>query len=338
MKILGIETSCDETAAAVLEIKNGRFRVVSNIVASSVRLQAKYGGIVPEMAARKQMEYIILVIEKAVGKNIIDCIAVTCGPGLITSLRIGVETAKSLSYVWGKPIVEVNHMEGHIYSVELGSKKELGKIKFPALALLVSGGHTQLVLLKGYLNYKVVGETQDDAVGEAFDKVAKILGLGYPGGPIIAKLAEKGDVAAIDFPRPMINSGDYNFSFSGIKTSVLYLTKELSGSELKKKTNDICASFEVACTEVLVKKTIKAAREFGVRSIIVGGGVAANGRLREELGNSVKRELEKVELLVPEIKLTGDNALMIALAGYYEVKGKKLGDWKKVKVDPNLSL
>ena len=335
MRILGIETSCDETAAAVLEVTNGRFKIGSNIVASSVKLQAKYGGIVPEMAARKQMEYIIPVIEKALGKNRVDYIAATHGPGLVTSLRVGVEAAKTLSYVWQKPLVEVNHMEGHIYSVELNSLK---KIKFPAVALLVSGGHTQLVLVKDYVQHRIIGETLDDAVGEAFDKVAKILGLGYPGGPIISRLAAKGSLGKIDLPRPMLGSGDYNFSFSGIKTSVLYLTKKLGKSKVKKLRNDICASFEEACVEVLVKKTIKAAREYGARTVILGGGVAANKKLREELGSKVKDKLERVELLVPEIKLTGDNAAMIAVAGYYIVKNKKFSDWRKIKVDPNLSL
>ena len=335
MKILGIETSCDETAAAVLEIKNDRFKVASNIVASSVKLQAKYGGIVPEVAARKQMEYIIPVIEKALRKNNVDYIAVTNGPGLVTSLRVGAEVAKTLSFVWQKSLIEVNHMEGHIYSAELNSLK---KIKFPALALLVSGGHTQLVLIKDYLRYEIIGETLDDAVGEAFDKVAKILGLGYPGGPIISKLAAKGSSEKINLPRPMINSGDYNFSFSGIKTSVLYLTKKLGKVKTEKLRNDICTEFEEACVEVLVKKTIKAAKEHKVKTVIIGGGVAANNKLRDELGNKVKEKLDKVELLVPEIKLTGDNAAMIAVAGYYRVRRKKFSDWKKIKVNPNLSL
>jgi N6-L-threonylcarbamoyladenine synthase len=330
MRILGIETSCDETAAAVLEVKGGKFKVLSNKIASSVKLHAKYGGIVPELAARAQMEYIIPVIESALkGVGDIDYIAVTNGPGLITSLRVGVEAAKTLSYTWNKPLIAVNHLEGHIFTSELPGKK----IKFPALALIVSGGHTQLVLVKDYLNYKIIGETQDDAVGEAFDKVGKILSLGYPGGPVVSKLAEKGSAGKIEMPRPMINSGDYNFSFSGIKTSVLYKVK-------KGRVNkaDMCASFQQACTDVLVIKAIKAATEYKVKSVIIGGGVAANKSLREELDNKFKKELSKVNIYIPEISLTGDNALMIAVAGYYKIKKKKFSDYKKIKVDPNLKL
>jgi len=375
MKILGIETSCDETAVAVLKIKHGSFKVLANVIASSVKLQAKYGGIVPEVAARKQMEYIVPVIEAAL-KNIksVDYIAVTTGPGLITSLRVGVEVAKTLSYVWRKPLITVNHLEGHIYSALLNnfqfSRRRQGfgeqaifsegipkdsseslrdnfqtlkKINFPTLALIVSGGHTQLVLMKDYLKYKIIGETLDDAVGEAFDKVAKILRLGYPGGPIVSKLAEGGDANRIRFPRPMINSGDYNFSFSGIKTAVLYLTRDLKKKTTVKQWNNetmynICASFQQACIDVLVVKTIKAAKKYKVKTIILGGGVAANKKLRSDLAQSVKEKLDKVALLIPEINLTGDNALMIALAGYYKIKEKKFSDFSQMNVEANLRL
>jgi len=346
MKILGIETSCDETAAAVLEIKNSRFKVWSNIVSSSVKLQAKYGGIVPEVAARKQMEYIIPVIEKSLKglqSKEINYIAVTNGPGLISSLRVGFEAARTLSFVWHKPLIVVNHMEGHLYAAQLSnllatnnSPQKLAQIKFPALALLVSGGHTQLVLIQNYLKYKVIGETLDDAVGEAFDKVAKILGLGYPGGPIISKLAENGEAKVFTLPRPMLKSGDYNFSFSGLKTAVLYKVK---AKRLNKKyKQNICAAFQQACVEVLVKKTIKAVSEFKVKTVLVGGGVAANGELRKQLKSEISDSLREVDLLIPEIKLTGDNAVMIALAGYYKAKAGKLSDGYKVKVDASLGL
>src|SRR3989338_1412475 len=363
MKILGIETSCDETAAAVLEIKHGSFKVLANVVASSVKLQAKYGGIVPEVAARKQMEYIIPILEQALksgnskfkiqNSKLIDYIAATTGPGLITSLRVGVEVAKTLSYVWHKPLVTVNHLEGHIYSALL-NKNQKSKIKnqkfgkllninFPALALVVSGGHTQLVLMKDYLKYKIIGETLDDALGEAFDKVAKILKLGYPGGPIISNLAEGGDADKIIFPRPMINSGDYNFSFSGIKTAVLYLARDLKKKTTVKQWNNetmynICASFQQACIDVLLNKTLKTAREYKVKTIILGGGVAANKKLRNDLTRSAREKLAKVALLIPDINLTGDNAMMIALAGYYKIKEKKFNDFKKISIDPNLKL
>ncbi len=346
MKILGIETSCDETAAAVLEVKNNQFRVWSNVVSSSVKLQAKYGGIVPEVAARKQMEYIAPVIERALGDievKEIDYVAVTNGPGLVSSLRVGFEAARTLSFVWQKPFIAVNHMEGHIYAAQLSKLQnslhklqKLVDIKFPALALLVSGGHTQLILLKDYLKYKIIGETLDDAVGEAFDKVAKILDLGYPGGPVVSSLAKKGKADTFNLPRPMLNSGDYNFSFSGIKTAVLYKIRE---RQLNKKDKaNICASFQAACVEVLVKKTIKATQEFKIKTILLGGGVAANNELRKQLIKVIENEFKKVKILMPEIKLTGDNALMVALAGYYKARVGDLNNWRKVKVEPNLSL
>lgn len=353
MKILAIETSCDETATAVLEIKNNNFEILTNIIASSVDIQAKYGGIVPEVAARKQIEFIIPVLQKALGKidiKDIDYIAVTSGPGLITSLRVGVETAKTLSYIWQKPLIEINHMEGHMYVAQLNKLQitnyklqKLEPIIFPALALLVSGGHTQLILIKDYGHYKIIGETLDDAVGEAFDKVAKILDLGYPGGPIISKLAIKGDNQAINFPRPMINSKDYNFSFSGIKTSVLYLSQKTHKAQKHTKHKkqfiyDVCASFQQACVEVLIKKTVQAAAEFKVKTILLGGGVSANKELRKQLTDQVQKKINKVEVLMPQIKLTGDNALMIALAAYYKIKSKKFSDWRKIKVDPNVKL
>lgn len=369
MLILGIETSCDETAAAVLEIKNGSFRILSNLVSSSVELQARYGGIVPEVAARKQVEFVMPVLEQVkklgIPKNI-DYIAVTSGPGLITSLRVGVEAARTLSYIWKKPLMQVNHLEGHIYSALLnkiqnskfkvpaspagGQNKpqiqnknfqRLPKLVFPALALVVSGGHTQLILMRNYLDYKIIGETLDDAVGEAFDKVAKILDLGYPGGPVIAKMAEEGNRNSFGLPRPMLNSRDFNFSFSGLKTAVLYKVKDKRLNRKDKK--NLCASFQEACVEVLVKKTIRAAREYKAKTIILGGGVAANKELREGL-ERMAGELEGVKLLIPEIKYTGDNAVMIALVGYFRKikalkrKSIKKGDWSKVKVDPNMEL
>ncbi len=345
MKILAIETSCDETAAAIIEIKNKQFKVLSNIIATSADIQANYGGIVPEIAARKQIEFIIPVIEQSLkSKNQkIDYIATTSGPGLITSLRVGVETAKTLSYIWHKPLIGINHMEGHMYSALLNNYKKLQfnklkKIKFPALALLISGGHTQLILIKKYNNYKIIGETLDDAVGEAFDKVAKILNLGYPGGPIISQLALKGNPQAINFPRPMINSNNYNFSFSGIKTSVLYLTQKMSTIELKKETNNICASFQQACIDVLISKTIRAASEFKIKTILLGGGVSANKYLKKQLLIKVKKNLNQVTTLIPEIKLSGDNALMISLVAYYKIKNNKIKSWHKINVDPNIKL
>ncbi|OIO17948.1 tRNA (adenosine(37)-N6)-threonylcarbamoyltransferase complex transferase subunit TsaD [Candidatus Kuenenbacteria bacterium CG11_big_fil_rev_8_21_14_0_20_37_9] len=367
MRILGIETSCDETSAALLEFRGDYFRILSNVIFSSVKLHAKYGGIVPEVAARKQMENIMIVLGRALKKRISnsrysivniqrpDYICVTNGPGLITSLRVGVETAKALSYAWTKPLVAVNHLEGHIYANAIFDsdtrakastgrqflalnkiqtpRLQIPKWKFPVLALIVSGGHTQLVLMKDHLKYRVIGETQDDAAGEAFDKVAKILGLSYPGGPEISRLVKKGDATKVDLPRPMINSGDYNFSFSGIKTAVLYKT-----IEKKIRKEDMCASFQEACVNVLVNKTIKAAVAHNAKMIILGGGVAANERLRALLKYEVCNKLCKTELLMPDIGMAGDNAAMIAFAGYYRIKNKMFSDWRKIRTEANLRL
>ncbi|HOZ36218.1 MAG TPA: tRNA (adenosine(37)-N6)-threonylcarbamoyltransferase complex transferase subunit TsaD [bacterium] len=378
MKILGLETSCDETAAAVLDFRNGGFWILTSVIASSVELQAKYGGIVPEVAARKQIEFIMPVLEQGLSKTLfnaagrqeakifddIDYIAVTNGPGLITSLRVGVEAARTLSYVWNKPLIAVNHLEGHIYSALLAEQNKIQNqkfqkmqaVRFPAMALVVSGGHTELVLMKDYLDYKIIGETLDDAMGEAFDKVGKILNLGYPGGPIISKMATEGDKTAFNFPRPMLKSGDYNFSFSGLKTAVLYKLKTQNSKLKIKERKDLCASFQEACVEVLVKKIIRAAEEYKVKTILIGGGVAANeslrGRLEMEVDkvNSVKKVdkgEKKIQLLMPELKYTGDNAVMIALAGYFKIKnikrqegkrGKRRFGWQQTKADPNLGL
>lgn len=373
MKILGLETSCDETAAAILEIKNGSFNLLSNIVSSQVKIHAKYGGIVPEVAGRKQMEMIMPVLEQALKqadlkKYTIDYIAVTQGPGLITSLTVGVETAKALAFAINKPLIFVNHLSGHIYSsllknsLQKNNFQKLERIKYPTVALVVSGGHTMLVLIKKIGQYKIIGETLDDAVGEAFDKAAKILGLGYPGGPIIAKLAADGNATKFNLPRPMIKSPDFNFSFSGLKTALLYLVQDLKKQKKlsKQTTKDICSSFELACVDVLTAKTLSALKKFQPRTFILGGGVAANQSLRQALEQKISTEFPKIKILRPEIKFTGDNAAMIALAGYYKIKEKLLTphikkpkdflmpplqkgrtysvDYKKIKAEPNLKL
>ena len=272
MKILGIESSCDETAAALVDYTGGRFSVLSNVVASQIEIHKKTKGVVPEVAARCHVEAIIPVIKEAMqNETKPDAIAITKGPGLVTSLRIGVDTARTLSFFWGVPMIGVNHLEGHIYASVLQNTA----IEFPALCLVVSGGHTELVLMKKHLDYKIIGETRDDAAGEAFDKVAKILDLGYPGGPEISKLAKEGNPKAIDFPRPMIDSKDFDFSFSGLKTAVLYYVKNLKPKTYNLKP-DICASFEQAVVDVLVAKTICAAKKYKVKTVILGGGVSAN--------------------------------------------------------------
>ncbi|MDP3697336.1 MAG: tRNA (adenosine(37)-N6)-threonylcarbamoyltransferase complex transferase subunit TsaD [Candidatus Taylorbacteria bacterium] len=348
MKILGIETSCDETAMAVLEINEGKIKVLSNTISSQIKLHAKYGGVVPNLAAREHVKNIGHVFRLALKeakikdfKKEIDLIAVTRGPGLGPALLVGIAFAKTLAWKYQKPLVGVNHLEGHIYSnllpIAVSNKsqtpnpKQIQNLKskiFPILNLIVSGGHTELVLMEGYGQYKLIGETLDDAVGEAFDKVARLLGLGYPGGPAIAaraaKLKMKNEKLKIKFPRPMERSKDYNFSYSGLKTSVLYKIRDLENTGVKLTENiknEICYEFQKAATEVLIKKTIKAAREYKVKSIFLSGGVSANKLLRSDL-NKAAGELG-VNYSQPELEYTGDNAAMIALAGYMSHKKTK---------------
>lgn len=334
MIILGFETSCDETSAAVIKVNRGHFKILSNIVSSQIKIHAKFGGIVPEVAARNHVKNMLPVLKQAltkakVNKNKIDYIAVTNKPGLITSLLVGTETAKVLSYVWKKPLVTVNHLKAHIYANYLNNYK----IDFPAIGLIVSGGHTELVYMKDKFSFKNIGQTLDDAAGEAFDKVAKILGLGYPGGPVISKLATKGNEHAFDFPRGMIHSKDFSFSFSGIKTSVLYKVRDLKKLTPKIKA-DVAASFQIAVVEILVKKTIDATKKYKAKTIMLGGGVTANKLLREEIKNKVS-QLDKVNLLIPEFNLCTDNAAIIAAAAYFKVLKKDFTPWNKIKVEPN---
>jgi len=337
MIILGIETSCDETAVAVAKNND----ILSNAVFSQIDIHKKYGGVVPEVAAREHVLKILPVVNEAIIQaNIkqkdIDAIVVAHGPGLITSLLSGVETAKVLAYVWEKPLIGVNHIEGHIYANFIGETN----IKFPALILTVSGGHTMLVLMKDHGKYKILGETRDDAAGEAFDKAAKLLNLGYPGGPEISKEAEKFDIRHstfdISLPRPMINSKDYDFSFSGLKTALLYTVKD--DLNWKKHVPEYCAEFQQAVIDVLIVKTIKAAKEFKVKSVMLAGGVSANKELRKQLAKAVENNLPKTGFNIPEFKYTTDNAAMVAIAGYYHSKRKDFVPWQKIKVDPNLEL
>ncbi len=336
MRILAIETSCDETSAAVLKTGRGKLELLSNVVSSQIDIHKQYGGVVPEVAARHHVVNINPVVMEALesakaSPKDIDLMAVVSGPGLITSLIIGVEAAKALSLAWGKPLMQVNHMYGHI------AGNFLQPIKFPAICLVVSGGHTELVLLKDYWNYKKIGQTVDDAAGEAFDKVAKLLGLGYPGGPIVSRMAADGDSSAFQLPRPMMDSGDFNFSFSGLKTAVLYGWQKSKRKD-SKAASDMCASFEAAAVEVLVSKTIKAAKKHKAKTVMMAGGVAANKALREAL--RLAAEENGCKFSVPEFKLCTDNAAMIAIAAAYLSKKKKTpkDNWKKIKVDPNWEL
>ncbi len=346
MKILGIESSCDETAIAFLEGDGGRLTVAKNLISSQAAIHAKYGGVVPEVAARSHVDVIFpLLMEAGVPRDGsgIDAIAVTAGPGLVPALRVGVELAKTLAWVWKKPLVAVNHLEGHLYSVWLGAEGVEGtkEPEFPALALLVSGGHTEIVLMRDHGRYELIGATRDDAAGEAFDKVAKLLGLGYPGGPAVAKLAEQGNAAAIHFPRPMHDSGDFDFSFSGLKTAVaVYLNenpealRQAQGISL----NDICASFQEAVVETLVTKTVAAVEKFQPESVLLTGGVSANARLREGLGAALASRLPDARYYVPKREYTTDNAAMIAAAGYFRARRNAFTDPLTLCADPNLRL
>ncbi len=331
MKILGIETSCDETSCAVVE---DGCKVLANVIASQIDIHAKTGGVVPEVAAREHVVKIIPVLDESLevagcGWEDIDAIAVTQGPGLISSLIIGTETANVISYLENKPLIPVQHIVGHIYSNWLEASEE---IEFPVLILTVSGGHNELILMRGHNDFEVLGETRDDAAGEAFDKVARILGLGYPGGPAISKIAEEGDKAAFDLPRAYLDKGSLDFSFSGLKTAVLDKVKlNIAEYEWKDEMHfpeefkaDLAASFQEAVVEVLVNKLVWAIEKHPeVREVHLAGGVSANLRLREV----VKEKLSPVMTSrhPQSIKFCTDNAAMIACAGYYlyELEPKK---------------
>lgn len=330
MRILGIETSCDETALALVVGKAGKLKIERSLVASQIDIHKKFGGVVPEVAARQHAEvipHLLKEILKDVSEKDIDAIAVTAGPGLITSLRVGTDVARSLSFAWNKPLIAVNHIEGHIAANWLEAKDPP---TFPVLALIVSGGHTELVLVKDFGNYTMLGATRDDAVGEAFDKVAKMLELGYPGGPEVSKKALEGDMNAIDFPRPMIGSENLDFSFSGLKTAVL---QHVQRADLLKDVPDICASFQAAVVDVLVSKTLKAALAVHPKTILLAGGVAANTTLRAALRHAVSERLPKIHYVEPSLEYTTDNAGMIAVAGYFLAQKKKFSDWKDVLPD-----
>ena len=387
MKILAIETSCDETAVTVLEAtrrgKGADFRVLGNALLSQTKIHARYGGVFPMVAKREHGRALVPLLKSVLTKsgllkkipsknhshilkNVrmimerepelmaqftefvptiktppIDRIAVTSGPGLEPALWVGINFARALSEIWNIPVVPVNHMEGHILSSFLKKKEErkflISNFKFPMLALLVSGGHTELVLSKKWHKYKVIGATRDDAAGEAFDKVARMLDLPYPGGSEISRLALKGRAnAEIILPRPMINSRDFDFSFSGLKTAVLYLIKKLGKLSAQGKA-DIAKEFENSVVEVLVSKSINAAKTHKAKTVIIGGGVSANEKLRREIEAAVNKELPKAALLLPEKSLTTDNAIMIAAAAYFKKPLPKAG-LSKMRASGNLSL
>lgn len=348
MVILGIETSCDETAAAVLQKSGDRTQILSNVVASSASLQAKYGGIIPEQAAREQIKSIIPVIEESLqvsgysGQEI-DAIAVTYGPGLIGSLLVGVETAKTLATVWQKPLIPVNHLLGHFYANWIagehlrGEKNVLhlgGEIPgFPCIGLLVSGGHTDLVLFTNHGKYKYLGGTRDDAAGECFDKCARLLGLPYPGGPEISKLAQNGDPEKFKLPIPMKGHKDFDFSYSGLKTAVARIVDSEQVTVDSKA--DLAAAIENTIVKSLVEKVNQALKTYPVKDVMIAGGVAANQKLVDRLQVTVNSLDSNIRVHIPPANLCTDNGAMIAAAGFFT---KETVDPLKLQADPNLSL
>ncbi len=409
MKILAIDTSCDDTCCAILEIKNRKFRTLSNIVSSQVKIHRKYGGVYPFLAKREHQKNLVPILKKGLKnagelkkykpsnsdkkiisrefisrkekdlrkilsseevlfkklkiflknyqKPKIDLIAVTVGPGLDPCLWQGVNFARALSYSWKLPIVPVNHIEAHILVNFINKNSK--EIKLPALCLIVSGGHTQLILIKrkpgkqdtsvSRFRYKIIGETRDDAAGECFDKTARILGLPYPGGPAIAKEAEKileskknksqlSQKFKIKLPRPMINSQDYDFSFSGLKTAVLYDFKKRPKKVRcsKEYVREMAKEIQQAVIDTLLRKTIKALRDYKAETIILGGGVASNKELRKQFKEKIKKDAPHTKLIVPDPDLCTDNALMTAIAGYFNRDKKK--NWQKIKAKPNLQI
>lgn len=337
--LLAIESSCDETGISVLQKEGEEVRVLSELVASQANIHEATGGVVPEIAAREHLAVIGPMIKSAmekahVNKEGIDGIAVTIGPGLMPSLAVGVQAAKTLAFAWNKPIVPVHHIEGHIYSALL-STENLALRTFPALALIVSGGHTMLIEISGHLQYKVLGQTKDDAAGEVFDKVARMLGLPYPGGPNVSTLAKKGDGAAYNFPRPMAHSGDLNFSYSGLKTAVLYQVQALEQMPEKVRAN-IAASFEAAVVDSLVGKLLQATKQKNYKAILLAGGVAANERLRAR----IQKEADNlgVPLQVAPQALCGDNATMIGQAGVYAFEAGRQKSWKDIDASARINI
>jgi len=379
MKILAIETSCDETAISVVvgtgEIDRPSFTVLSHLISSQAELHAKWGGVVPSLAKREHAKNITPLLKEALTEsnlakeeeNIltpdqkenlkelfvreenlaeqlisyiesiatpdIDAIAVTFGPGLEPALWVGINFAKALALIWQKPLIPINHMEGHVVSPLLEAKES---IKFPAIALLVSGGHTEIVLCRNWFDYEIIGQTRDDAVGEAFDKVARLLDLPYPGGPQISLWAQKEAEKLVDLPRPMINTPDYDFSFSGLKTAVLYAVRDKELTDKQKA--GVAKEFQEAVVEVLIKKTFKAIADHGAQSLIVGGGVIANQTLRETIEKMKGEGFADLNIFLPENKVITDNATMIAMAAYLRHQAGPISQAGEIKADGNAKI
>ncbi len=327
--ILGIETSCDETSAAV--VAGGR-RILSNVVASQIEIHQRFGGVVPEVASRQHVLAITPTIRRALAEagvrfGDLAGVAVTCGPGLAGALLVGVNAAKAVAFGADLPLIGVNHLEGHIYANWLIGRE----IRFPLVCLIVSGGHSDLILMNDHCSYRRLGKTRDDAAGEAFDKIARMLGLGYPGGPAIEKLAREGDPAKAPLPRAWLGES-YDFSFSGLKTAVLRMHERMVAQPNGFTKADLAAGFQDSVVDVLVTKTVRAAQEFGVKQVLLAGGVAANLALRDRTSQKLGQEA-----VYPPLSLCTDNAAMIAAAGYYRLRlGQRSG--LDLDVTPNLSL
>ena len=342
MIIWSIETSCDETALAIVEASGGlrapKFKVLRSVVSSQIEIHRPFGGVVPNLAKREHLKNLPILFEE-LEKDGFDIkkaglLAITVGPGLEPALWTGVNFAKELAKKYKKPLIGVNHLEGHIYSFLLSKNAPLLKMKdvFPAIALLVSGGHTMILKMESIKKWRRMGETRDDAVGEAYDKVARLLELPYPGGPEIERLSAIGKGDAIHFPRPMLDQKNYDFSFSGLKTAVLYRLRDYPAKKEKEKA-DVAASFQEAAVEVLVKKTMRAAEASRAKSVILSGGVAANQRLRQALGEEAKKR--KMKFLAPEMRFNTDNAAMVAAAAYLsKLRGKE----RRITAQANLSI
>ena len=331
--VLALETSCDETSASV--VAGGR-KILANIVSSQISLHQKFGGVVPEIASRKHIENVIPVIDQAlkeagVGLDDLGAIGVTYGPGLVGALLVGVATAKALSFASGKPLIGVNHLEGHIFANFLAHEK----LEPPFVSLVVSGGHTSLIFLENYNKLELLGQTRDDAAGEAFDKIARVMGLPYPGGPEIQRLAKDGDPAAIAFPRALIGRDNYEFSFSGLKSAVLNYLNAAGQRGEQISHEDVAASFQAAVVDSLVDKTMRALERCGQTKLVLAGGVAANAALREKLGSACQSA--GVELFYPPLDLCTDNAAMIASRAFYQLQSGLFADLS-LNAIPSLKL
>lgn len=341
--ILSIETTCDDTAIAICKYNKDSFCILSNIISSQIKDHNPFGGVVPELASREHIKNIIPVLDKALKEaNVklsdINYIGLTNkGGGLVGSIIVGSETAKTLSFILKIPIISVNHIRGHVL-VSLINKIDEKKYsiinpEYPMITLTVSGGHTQIVLIKNFINWEVIGQTLDDAAGECYDKVSKILNLGYPGGPIVSKMALNGNKNKINFPRPMIGSNDFNFSFSGLKTAVLYKYEKIQKEKLDISIEDICASAQDAINDVLTKKSLKAIKKFNPKIFILAGGVSANKDLRDRLKNEIEKNTES-KFIMPEISNCMDNALMINVSAYLNLKNNKdIFDYKNIEIN-----